>query len=111
MGNYYYDQANWPQAVASYRAAIAGGLDNPNVRTDYGNALRFAGQPQKALEQYLKAQKQDPNHEQSLFNQGGLWAFSLGSKPKAVAAWRAYVKRFPQGQSVAQAQQFIAQNS
>ncbi|HEX8463867.1 MAG TPA: tetratricopeptide repeat protein [Abditibacterium sp.] len=111
LGNYYYDIQNWPQAVASYRTALAGGLDNANVRTDYGNALRFSGEPQKALEQYQIAQKQDPNHEQSLFNQGGLLAFSLKDKAKGVAAWRSYVKRFPQGQSVLQAQQFIKQNS
>lgn len=109
LGNYHYDMARWPQAMAQYRVAISKGLDNANVRTDLGNALRFAGEPQKALEQYQIAQKQDPRHEQSLFNQGGLWAQSLGNRQKGVAAWRAYLKRFPQGESAAQARQFIAQ--
>lgn len=111
LGNYYYDVAQWPQAMAQYRVAIEKGLDNPNVRTDLGNALRFSDQPQKALEQYQIAQKQDPRHEQSLFNQGGLWAQSLGDRAKAVAAWKAYLKRFPNGQSAAQAKQFIVQFS
>ena len=109
LGNYHYDIAQWPQAMAQYRVAIHNGLDNPNVRTDLGNALRFADQPEKALEQYQIAQKQDPKHEQSLFNQGGLWAQSLKNPQKGVAAWRQYVKRFPNGQSAAQARQFIAQ--
>lgn len=111
LGNYYYDIRQWPQAVAQYRVALANGKDNPNVRTDLGNALRFADEPKKALEQYQIAQKQDPRHEQSLFNQGGLWAQSLQNPAKGVAAWRAYLKRFPKGQSAEQARQFIAQFS
>lgn len=109
LGNYHYDLAQWPQAIAQYRVAITQGVDNPNVRTDLGNALRFDKQPQKALEQYAIAQKQDPRHEQSLFNQGGLYAQSLGDKSKALAAWKTYLKRFPNGQSVPQAQHFIEQ--
>lgn len=110
LGNWYYDAQEWPQAMAQYRVALANGFDNPDVRTDYGNSLRFAGQPQKALEQYKIAQKQDPRHEQSLFNQGGLWAFSLHDNAKALAAWRAYLKHFPNGQSAEAAKQFIVQH-
>ncbi len=109
LGNYHYDMAQWPQAIAQYRVAITKGIDNPNVRTDLGNALRFDEQPKQALEQYLIAQKQDPRHEQSLFNQGGLYAQSLGDKPKALATWKTYIARFPDGQSVPQARQFIAE--
>jgi tetratricopeptide (TPR) repeat protein len=110
LGNWHYDLQQWPQAVQQYRVALSNGLDNPNVRTDYGNSLRFAGQPKQALEQYKIAQKQDPSHEQSLFNQGGLWAFSLKDEAKAIVAWRAYLKRFPNGQSAEAARQFIAQH-
>lgn len=111
QGNHFYDSQQWPQAIEQYRFAIASGIDNPNVRTDMGNCLRFAGQPQKALEQYKIAQKQDANHEQSLFNQGGLWAFSLNDRGKAIKAWQAYLKRFPNGQSAEAARQFLAQYS
>ncbi len=109
LGNWNYDSLRWPQAVAQYRVAISRGLDNPNVRTDLGNALRFDNQPEKALEQYLIAQKQDPQHEQSLFNQGGLWAITLKNPKKGVAAWKAYLKRFPNGASAAQARGFVTQ--
>ncbi len=109
LGNWNYDSHQWPQAIAQYRVAITQGLDNPNVRTDLGNALRFNNQPEKALEQYKIAQKQDPQHEQSLFNQGGLWAITLKNPKKGVAAWNAYLKRFPKGHSANEARQFIAQ--
>lgn len=109
LGNWYYDHQKWPLAIQNYRAAIAGGLDNPNVRTDMGNALRFSGQPQKALEQYQLAQKQDPTHEQSLFNQGALYAASMNDPKKGIEMWQAYLKRFPNGQSVEAARSLIAQ--
>lgn len=107
--NSLYDRQQWPQAIEGYRAVLASGMDNPNVRTDLGNALRFNGQPKEALAQYQIAQKQDPSHEQSLFNQGGLWAFSMNDPERGVAAWQEYLKRFPNGQSVGAARQFIAQ--
>lgn len=107
VANWYYDHERWPQAIELYRATVAAGLDNPNVRTDLGNALRFNGQPQEALTQYQVAQRQDPKHEQSLFNQGGLYAFALNEPKKAVEAWRAYLKRFPNGTTANEARQFI----
>ena len=108
LGNWYYDHERWPLAIENYQKALAGGLDNPNIRTDFGNALRFSGQPQKALEQYRLAQKQNPRHENSLFNQGAVYAIDLKQPAKGVAVWREYLKKFPSGQSVTQARRLIA---
>lgn len=109
QGNALYDARNWSRAALQYEQAIAGGLDNADVRTDLGNCYRFLDQPQKALAQYQRAQKENPQHEQSLFNQGGLYAFSLKDNAKAIAKWREYLERFPQGATVAEARQLIAQ--
>jgi len=108
LGNWNYDHEKWEEAVASYRTAIAGGVDNPNIRTDMGNALRFSDHPQEALQQYQAAQKQDPTHEQSLFNQGALYAVSLKNPRKGIEMWRAYLKRFPDGGSAKQARELMA---
>ena len=105
--NHDYDQKQWPQAIASYTAAIANGEDNPDVRTDFGTAYRFAGQPQLALKQYEIAQQENPQHENSLFNQGGAYA-DMNNAAQALAAWQKYVLRFPHGQHVADARAFIA---
>ena len=78
------------------------------MRTDRGSALRFSGQPRPALEQYQTAQRQNPRHENSLFNQGGIYALYLKQPDKAISVWREYLKRFPSGQSVAQARKLIA---
>ena len=108
-GNWYFDHQNWPRAIAEYQKAITGGIDDPNVRTDLGSSYRFMKQPQQAMEQYQIAQKQDPNHENSLFNQGGLYAFSLGQTSKGIAIWKEYLKKFPNGESAAAARQLLQQ--
>ena len=108
LGNWYYDRERWDASIANYERAIKGGFDNPDVHTDLGNAYRFAGQPQQALDQYLTAQKQNPDHEQSLYNQGALWAVSLHNPAKGVAIWKAYLKRFPKGDSASGARQLLA---
>ena len=107
QGNLLEDQGQWPGAIAAYEQAIAGGLDNPDVRTDLGIAYFKAGQPKKALEQYAEAQRQNPGHENSLYNQGIAYAV-LGDTARAISVWRTYLQKFPQGQHVAGAQQLIA---
>lgn len=110
LGNWHYDGKRWPQAITAYQLAIQLGLDNPDVRTDLGNSYRFSGQPQKALEQYRIAQTQNAQHEQSLFNTATLYAQVINDSAKATEVAREYVRRFPQGQSIAAAQQLAGAN-
>lgn len=96
LGNWNYDRQNWPHAIEHYEQAIARGADNPDVRTDLGNCFRFLGQPEKALEQYQISQKENPLHENSLFNQISLLADLLHDNERAAAAARDFLARFPQ---------------
>ena len=109
LANWHYDQRNWTHAIEHYQQALAAGADTPDVRTDYGNCFRFLGQPQKALEQYEIAQKRDPRHENSLFNQISLFAEHLHEPDRAAAAARDFVARFPQSPQAAAARQLSAQ--
>jgi tetratricopeptide (TPR) repeat protein len=109
LGNFYYDQSNWSQAIRYYESAIKQGSDDADIRTDLGNAYQFAGQPTEALAQYQKAQQLNPQHEFSLFNMGGLYLNGLHSPTKAVEVWNAYLTRFPNGRNAAAARQLIAQ--
>lgn len=108
-GNAYYDRKDWARAAEAYQRAIALGADNPDVRTDLGNAYRFSKQAQKALEQYAIAQRQNPQHENSLFNQGGLFAFELNQPARALEIWRECLARFPESRNAATVRQLIAQ--
>ncbi len=107
LGNWYYDHKQWPQAITDYTQAIHDGLDNPDIRTDLGNAYRFSGQPDLALSEYTQAQTQDAHHENSLFNQGGAYV-DKGDFKKAILIWQEYIQRFPHGQHVAESKQQMA---
>jgi tetratricopeptide (TPR) repeat protein len=109
LGNFYYDHGNWPLAMRHYESAIRQGSDDADIRTDLGNVYRFAGRPEDALLQYTLAQRMNPNHEFSLFNQGGLYLEDLKQPTKAVEVWQEYLVRFPNGRSVAAARQLLAQ--
>jgi hypothetical protein len=107
LGNWNYDQQNWPHAIEHYEKAIAAGADTPDVRTDLGNCFRFLGQPEKALEQYQIAQKENPLHENSLFNQISLFAQLLHDDGRAAATAQDFLTRFPQSSRVESARKFL----
>lgn len=109
LGNFYYDHQNWIQAITRYESAIRQGSDDADIRTDLGNAYRFAGRTDDALAQYGRAQQMNPTHEFSLFNQGGLYLEDLKQPAKAIEVWQEYLVRFPNGRNVAAARQLIAQ--
>jgi tetratricopeptide (TPR) repeat protein len=99
-GNLAYDHQQWADAIREYQDAIAKGRDNADVRTDLGNAFRFAGQPEKALEQYAIAQRQDPLHENSLFNQIGLFMEVIHDPNRAIPVCEEFLRRFPNSEKV-----------
>lgn len=107
LGNWHYDHRNWSQAMEHYQRAISLGLDNADVRTDFGNCFRFSGDPQKALEQYRIAQNRDPQHEHSLFNMATLYAEVLKDPAKASETWREYLRRFPNSTHAAEIRQLL----
>jgi tetratricopeptide (TPR) repeat protein len=107
LADWNYDRQNWAHAIEHYQAAIAAGADTPDVRTDLGNCFRFLGQPQKALEQYELAQKQNPQHENSLFNQISLYGDLLHDKEHALTVGREFLARFPQSPQVQSAHQLL----
>src|ERR1051326_45510 len=84
LGNFAYDHQRWPEAIRRYEEAIASGIDNADIHTDLGNALRFSGQPEEALNQYTIAQRLNPQHENSLFNQISLFTEVMGQSQRAV---------------------------
>ena len=108
QGNAAEDQGQWAQAITLYDQAIAGGIDNADIRTDLGVAYFKSNQPQKALAQYIQARKMDPHHENSLYNQAAPYAL-LGDTNRAIALLNQYVQEFPQGQHVADARNLMTQ--
>jgi TPR repeat protein len=110
LGNWSYDQKNWTKAVEYYQRAISLGTDSADVRTDLGNALRFTGDPRKALQEYQTAQRQNPQHENSLYNMATLYAAELHDPASATRAMQEYLARFPNGDKASIAKQFLEQS-
>jgi tetratricopeptide (TPR) repeat protein len=95
LGNCAYDHQSWAEAIRHYQEAIASGIDNADVHTDLGNAFRFSGQPEQALNQYTIAQKLNPQHENSLFNQISLFTEALNQPDRAIPICEEFIRRFP----------------
>lgn len=100
-GNMAYDHQQWAEAIREYQQAIASGADNADVRTDLGNAYRFSAQPEKALEQYTIAQRLNPQHENSLYNQIGLFMEVAHDPIRAIPVCEQFIRRFPNSEKVA----------
>ena len=100
QGNFAYDHQRWPEAVRRYQEAIGSGIDNADVHTDLGNALRFSGQPEEALNQYTIAQRINPQHENSLFNQISLFIETLNQPVRAIPVCEEFIRRFPSSDKV-----------
>ena len=107
-GNQAYDHQQWADAIREYQDAIAKGLDNADVRTDLGNAFRFSSQADKALEQYAIAQRQNPQHENSLFNQIGLFMDVMHDPIRAIPVCEEFIRRFPNSEKVARVKEQLA---
>ena len=108
LGNFEYDHANWPAAVHHYERAAAGGFATADLLTDLGTAYKNLGDREKALSEYGLAQRKDPFHQNSLFNQAIVYA-EMHDKPKAIAAAREYLRRFPQGHGADSARTIISE--
>jgi len=108
LGNFAYDHQRWPEAIRRYEEAIASGVKTADVHTDLGNALRFSGQPEKALEQYTVAQRSNPQHENSLFNQISLLTEVLNEPGRAIPICEEFIRRFPSSDKLPAVQQQLA---
>jgi tetratricopeptide (TPR) repeat protein len=108
LGNFAYDHQRWPDAIRQYQEAIASGVDTPDIHTDLGNAFRFSGQPEKALEQYTVAQRLNPQHQNSLFNEISLFTEVLNEPGRAIPICEEFVRRFPASDKLPAVQQQLA---
>ncbi|PYJ91907.1 MAG: hypothetical protein DME62_14615, partial [Verrucomicrobia bacterium] len=65
-------------------------------------------QPDKALEQYTIAQRMNPQHENSLFNQISLFTEILHEPTRAIPLCQEFIRRFPTSDKLPVVQQQLA---
>lgn len=83
LGNDYYDAQNPQKSIQAYAKALELNPNDPNVLTDQGIMFRALGFFDKALANFDKANKLNPQHLQSLFNSGIVYAVDLKQPAKA----------------------------
>lgn len=91
LGNKYFDTDQLMDAVEAYDQALAIDRNDSDVLTDQGIMYRRIGWYQKSIENFLEANKVNPQHTQSLLNMGIVYSFDLEEKEKAKEAWLKYL--------------------
>lgn len=83
LGNDYFDANNPQKSVQAYDKALALNPNDPNVLTDQGVMFRALGFYDKALANFEKANRLNPQHLQSLYNMGIVQAVDMKQPAKA----------------------------
>ncbi|HLO26158.1 MAG TPA: tetratricopeptide repeat protein [Geobacteraceae bacterium] len=109
LGNDYFDTGQPQKAVNAYAKALELKPDDPNVLTDQGVMYRQLKQFDLAIANFEKAQQLNPNHLQSLFNLGMVYAQDLKQDDKAIKAWNRYLELDPSSPTAQQIKGMIEQ--
>jgi tetratricopeptide (TPR) repeat protein len=109
IANLYHDAGMFPQAVGFYEKAVSLLPNDPNVLTDLGVCYRGVGDSRKALEAFARAEKADPRHWQSLYNQVVVYGLDLKQPAEAEAALRKLESVNPQAPGLAALKEAVAQ--
>lgn len=101
LANLNFDIQRWDRAGELYERYLALVPGDPNVLTDLGITYRARGDFQRALETFREAQKGDPEHWQSRFNEAIVLGFDLGDEAAAEAVLADLESRAPGNPEVA----------
>ena len=105
VANLYYDGQQFPEAIKYYERALKISPGNVDVRTDFGTALWYMGDADKAIAEFQKSLKSRPGHPETLFNLGVVRWQGKQDPKGAVQAWEELLKQnpnYPQRQQVLQ---------
>lgn len=102
LGHNYFDSDQPMLAIDAYDKALALNGNDANVLTDQGVMFRRLGWFDRAVENFSKANKLSPNHQQSLYNLGIVYRYDIQDIPKAITAWEKFLTLNPSGPGAAQ---------
>jgi cytochrome c-type biogenesis protein CcmH/NrfG len=108
-GNLYYDAQQFNTSVDYYGRALAIDPKNAAVRTDLGTAFLYLNNPDRAIQEFQAALKDNPKHGPAMFNLGMAQWRGKGDAPAALATWEKLLKTVPDFPDRANVEQMIAQ--
>ncbi|HIJ88618.1 MAG TPA: tetratricopeptide repeat protein [Desulfuromonadales bacterium] len=107
LGNIYFDTNQPELAIKAYDRALALQPDDTDILNDQGAMYRQTGDFNKALANFERASRADPNNLESLYNSGYVYAFDLNNIPKALVIWRRYLVLESKSETARQVKSFI----
>jgi len=108
LGNDYFDSRQHQKSIDAYAKALALNPGNPDVLTDQGVMYRDTGRFDEAIANFEKASRIDPNHVQSTYNLGVVWANDKHDNAKATVAFNKVISMAPGSPQAADARKALA---
>ena len=108
LGNDYFDTQQADKAVEAYGKALALAPGNPDVLTDQGVMYRQLKDFPRAIGNFKKANQLQPEHLQSLYNMGLVYADDLKQPEAARKAWNRVLQLNPASPQANLARQGLA---
>jgi len=108
-GNIYYYAQQFKEATDYYARALEADPKNTDVRTDMATAYWYLGEADRALTEFDRVLKQQPDKANALLNRGIVrWQGKMDVKG-AVADWESLLKADPNFSQRSNVEQLIAQ--
>lgn len=101
-------QANLALAAEHYGRALKADPKNGDVRTDRAISLFYLGKSDEAIREVQRVLRENPDHENALFNAGIFYA-EARNVTKAREVWQRYLKLVPTGQQAEFVRQRLSQ--
>lgn len=114
IGNQYYDNRDYANAIEYYNRYLKLKPQDVNVRTDMGTAIWYSGDADRALREYNTSLKYQANHPQTLFNMGIVQWQGKQNRKTALELWEKLLATnpgYPERQKVEQMIQQVEQET
>jgi cytochrome c-type biogenesis protein CcmH/NrfG len=109
LGNIYYDNKQYPNAIDYYRRALDVLPTNTSVRTDMATAIWYTGDADSAIAEFNKSLSYEPTKPDTLFNLGVVKWQGKHDGPAAIAVWQKLLDTNPDYENKSNVLELIAQ--
>lgn len=107
VANLYYDGQQYPDAIQYYERALQIQPKNADLLTDFGTAIWYTGDADKAIAEFQSALRYQRGRASTLFNLGIVrWQGKMDPKG-AVQAWEELLQKNPDYPDKQKLQEFI----
>jgi len=108
LGNLYYDNNRFSEAIDWYGKALEIDPNNINARTDRGSCYWSLGRADEAITEFQKSLQINPTHSQTLFNMGIVYLHGKNDMNQTRQYWEKLLATNPEYPDRARIQSMLA---